>query len=276
MPDVIDQLLELDRLHVWHPYGPMPATSRPLAVASADGVRIRLSDGRELIDGMASWWCAVHGYRHPALDHAVRDQLERMSHVMFGGLTHEPAVRLANRLVELTPAPLQHVFFCDSGSVSVEVALKLCRQARPGRTRMLALRGGYHGDTLGAMSVCDPVGGHALAVRRRAARAGLRASARPRVLDDAYVTHLTQLLADHADELAGVILEPVAQGAGGMWFYDPAVLALMRSCATATGCCWCSTRSPPASGGPARCSPWSTPAWSPTSCAWARRSAVAT
>src|SRR4051794_6567233 len=201
----------------------MPATSPPLAVASAEGVRIRLSDGRELIDGMASWWCAVHGYRHPALDDAARDQLEQMSHVMFGGLTHEPAVRLAARLVELTPAALQHVFFCDSGSVSVEVALKLCLQARPGRTRMLALRGGYHGDTLGAMSVCDPVGGmHSMFAG--ALPEQVFADRPPRTLDDAYAAHLTQRVARHADELAGVIVEPVVQGAGGMWFYDPAVL----------------------------------------------------
>ena len=124
----------------------MPATVAPLPVASASGVRLRLEDGRELIDGMASWWCAIHGYRHPVLDQAVRDQLDRMAHVMFGGLTHEPAVTLATRLVEMTG--LEHVFFADSGSVSVEVAMKMCRQARPGRTRFLTVRGGYHGDTL--------------------------------------------------------------------------------------------------------------------------------
>lgn len=227
MPDVIDEVLELDARHVWHPYGPMPSANPPLPVASAQGVRIRLTDGRELIDGMASWWCAVHGYRHPALDAAARDQLERMAHVMFGGLTHEPAVRLAQRLVDLTPEPLQHVFFCDSGSVSVEVALKLCRQARPGRTRMLALRGGYHGDTLGAMSVCDPVGGmHTLF--SGAFPEQVFADRPPRELDDAYAAHLQALVERHADELAGVIVEPVVQGAGGMWFYDPAVVGLLR------------------------------------------------
>nr|WP_041730023.1 adenosylmethionine--8-amino-7-oxononanoate transaminase [Conexibacter woesei] len=221
------ELLALDRRHVWHPYGPMPGTSAPLPVASADGVRLRLADGRELIDGMASWWCAVHGYRHPALDAAVQDQLGRMAHVMFGGLTHEPAVLLAQRLVELTPAPLEHVFFADSGSVAVEVALKLCLQARPGRTRMLTVRGGYHGDTFGAMAVCDPVGGmHSLFAGTLTEH--VFAERPPRVLDDDYAAQLEALVNAHASELAGVIVEPVVQGAGGMWFYDPAVLRLLR------------------------------------------------
>ena len=122
-------LLALDRAHVWHPYGPMPGVAEPLLVASASGVRLTLTDGRELIDGMSSWWCAIHGYRHPVLDAAARAQLERMSHVMFGGLTHQPAIELARRLVVLTPAPLEHVFFADSGSVAVEVAIKMCLQA---------------------------------------------------------------------------------------------------------------------------------------------------
>jgi adenosylmethionine---8-amino-7-oxononanoate aminotransferase len=227
VPDVTDEVLELDGRHVWHPYGPMPATSPPLPVVAADGVRLRLADGRQLIDGMASWWCAVHGYRHPALDAAAHDQVDRMAHVMFGGLTHEPAVRLAERLVSMTPAGLEHVFFCDSGSVSVEVALKLCLQARPGRRRMLTVRGGYHGDTFGAMSVCDPVGGmHALFAGALIEQ--VFADRPPRVLDEAYAAHLEALVQRHADELAGVIVEPVVQGAGGMWFYDPAVLRLLR------------------------------------------------
>src|SRR5579862_2558623 len=138
----------------------MPASAPALLVRGADGVALTLADGRELIDGMSSWWCAIHGYRHPALDAAARAQLGAMSHVMLGGLTHAPAVELAERLVALAPAPLEHVFLADSGSVSVEVAIKMCLQAAgPGRTRLLALRGGYHGDTFGAMSVCDPVDG---------------------------------------------------------------------------------------------------------------------
>ncbi|MGN6372358.1 MAG: aminotransferase class III-fold pyridoxal phosphate-dependent enzyme, partial [Solirubrobacteraceae bacterium] len=147
-----DDLLALDREHVWHPYAPLPAPVGSLPVVSAQGVRLRLADGRELIDGMSSWWCAIHGYRHRVLDAAVREQLDRMAHVMFGGLTHEPAVRLAQRLVQLTPGGLEHVFFADSGSVSVEVAIKMALQyqrarGRSGRTRLLTVRGGYHGDT---------------------------------------------------------------------------------------------------------------------------------
>ncbi len=222
-----DELLESDRRHVWHPYGPMPAQQPALLVTSAQGVRLRLADGRELIDGMASWWCAIHGYRHPALDAAARSQLDEMAHVMFGGLTHEPAVRLAERLVALTPPALEHVFFADSGSVSVEVALKMCRQARPGRHRFLTVRGGYHGDTLGAMGVCDPVGGmHALFAG--ALTEHVFADRPPPALDDEYASRLEALFARHAHELAAAIVEPVVQGAGGMWFYDPAVLRLLR------------------------------------------------
>ncbi|MDQ3608506.1 MAG: adenosylmethionine--8-amino-7-oxononanoate transaminase, partial [Actinomycetota bacterium] len=222
------ELPELDRRHVWHPYGPMPGTGAPLPVTSAEGVRLRLADGRELVDGMASWWCAVHGYRHPILDAAAHDQLDRMAHVMFGGLTHEPAVRLAQRLVEMAPAGLEHVFFADSGSVSVEVAIKLCLQARPGRHRLLTVRGGYHGDTFGAMAVCDPVGGmHRLFTGALAEH--VFADRPPAVLDDAYAEHLRALVIRHAGELAAVIVEPVVQGAGGLWFYDPRVLSLLRA-----------------------------------------------
>ena len=223
----VDDLLELDRRHVWHPYGPMPADRAALPVASARGVRLRLADGRELIDGMASWWCAIHGYRHPVLDAAAHEQLDRMAHVMFGGLTHEPAVRLAQRLVALTPEALENVFFCDSGSVAVEVAMKMCRQARPGRHRFLAVRGGYHGDTLGAMAVCDPVGGmHSMFAGALAEH--VFADRPPQQLDAEYEGHLEALFARHAPELAGVIVEPVVQGAGGMWFYDPGVLVRLR------------------------------------------------
>ena len=158
------ELLAYDREHVWHPYAPLPATSAALPVVSASGVRLRLADGRELVDAMSSWWTAIWGYRHPVLDAAVRRQLDSMAHVMFGGLTHAPAIELAQRLAAMAPAGLDRVFFADTGSVSVEVAMKTCVQyqantGRPERTRFLALAGGYHGDTLGAMSVCDPVGG---------------------------------------------------------------------------------------------------------------------
>jgi adenosylmethionine---8-amino-7-oxononanoate aminotransferase len=223
---------------VWHPYGPLPAAPpEPLPVVSAQGVRLRLADGRELIDGMASWWCAIHGYRHPALDEAVREQLERMAHVMFGGLTHEPAIRLAERLVEIAPEGLERVFLADSGSVSVEVAIKLAFQyqralGRTGRTRLLTVRGGYHGDTFGAMAVCDPIGGmhslfagvlaeHVFAERPPG---GFAAG-----LDERWAAHVSELVATHATRLAAVIVEPVVQGAGGMWFYAPECLALLRS-----------------------------------------------
>ena len=205
----------------------MPAAQPVLPVQSAEGVRLRLTDGRELVDGMSSWWSAIHGYRNPVLDEAARGQLGQMSHVMFGGLTHEPAVLLAERLIEMTPEPLQHVFFADSGSVSVEVAIKMCLQARPGRTRMLTVRGGYHGDTFGAMALCDPVGGmHSLFAG--ALKEHVFAPRPPRVLDDAYVEEIENLAAEHADELAAVFVEPVVQGAGGMWFYDPALLKVLR------------------------------------------------
>ncbi|HIB85080.1 MAG TPA: aminotransferase class III-fold pyridoxal phosphate-dependent enzyme, partial [Chromatiaceae bacterium] len=156
--------LQIDRDHVWHPYSNLGSDAPVFAIASANGVRLRLEDGRELIDGMASWWCAIHGYNHPVLNQAINNQLQRMAHVMFGGLTHEPGARLAQRLVELTPDPLQSVFFSDSGSVAVEVAMKMAMQywigrEQPTRQRFITLRHGYHGDTLGAMSVCDPVTG---------------------------------------------------------------------------------------------------------------------
>jgi adenosylmethionine---8-amino-7-oxononanoate aminotransferase len=230
------ELLRLDRGHVWHPYCPMPGVSEPLPVVSARGVRLRLADGRELVDGMASWWCAIHGYRHPALDAAVREQLGRMAHVMFGGLTHEPAVRLAERLVAIAPKGLEHVFFCDSGSVSVEVAIKMClqywrAQGRTERCRLLTVRGGYHGDTFGAMAICDPVGGMhrlftgVLAEHVFAERPPDGIDAPP---DPDWAAHVTDLVERHAHELAAIVLEPVVQGAGGMRFYSPAYLRLLR------------------------------------------------
>jgi adenosylmethionine---8-amino-7-oxononanoate aminotransferase len=231
-----DALLALDRERVWHPYGALPAASPSLPVVSAEGVRLKLADGRELIDGMASWWCAIHGYRHPALDAAVREQLGKMAHVMFGGLTHEPAVLLAERLTELAPEGLERVFFADSGSVSVEVAIKLCLQfqraeGRPERTRLLTVRGGYHGDTFGAMAVCDPVGGmHSMftGVLPQHVFAERPPDGFDEGLDDAWAALVRELIATHAHELAGVIVEPVVQGAGGMRFHAPACVALLR------------------------------------------------
>jgi adenosylmethionine-8-amino-7-oxononanoate aminotransferase len=218
-------MVELDRRHVWHPYAPMPAPLAPLRVVSAEGVRLRLADGRELVDGMASWWCAIHGYRHPVIDAAIREQLGRMAHVMFGGLTHEGAVRLAERLVGMTG--LDHVFFADSGSVSVEVAIKMCMQAS-GRHRLLTVRGGYHGDTFGAMAVCDPVGGmHSLFTG--ALPEHVFAPCPPEgPMDPAWAQQVGDLVARHEHELAAVIVEPVVQGAGGMRFHSPDCVRLLR------------------------------------------------
>ncbi|MFE9097567.1 adenosylmethionine--8-amino-7-oxononanoate transaminase [Streptomyces sp. NPDC007264] len=229
----VDELLALDRQHVWHPYGPMPGRQEPLVVASASGVRLRLADGSgELVDGMSSWWSAIHGYNHPVLNEAAQEQLARMSHVMFGGLTHEPAVRLAKLLVDISPAGLEHVFLADSGSVSVEVAVKMCLQywrslGRPGKHRLLTWRGGYHGDTWQPMSVCDPEGGmHEL--WRGVLPRQVFADAPPADYDEGYADRLRALVARHADELAAVIVEPVVQGAGGMRFHSPAYLRVLR------------------------------------------------
>ena len=222
----------------------MPGRLPPLVVESAAGVRLRLArSGTELVDGMSSWWAAIHGYRHPVLDRAAADQLTRMSHVMFGGLTHEPAVRLCERLVAMAPAGLDHVFLCDSGSVSVEVAVKMCLQywrsaGRPAKRRLLTWRGGYHGDTFMAMSVCDPEGGmHALwdGVVARQVFAPVPPAGFAAGVDPGYAATLAGLIGEHADELAAVIVEPVVQGAGGMRFHDPGYLRVLRDACTAHG-----------------------------------------
>ena len=226
------ELLAADARHVWHPYAPISDPQTPLPVASAAGVRLRLRDGRELIDGMASWWCAIHGYRHPVIDAALGEQLQDMAHVMLGGLTHEPVVALATRLAALAPAGLEQVFFADSGSVAVEVAIKLCLQyqravGRPERRRLITVRGGYHGDTLGAMSLCDPVDGmHSQFDGTVAAQ--IFADRPPAAWDESYAAHLSDVVARHADEAAAVVVEPIVQGAGGMRFYSPRVVALLR------------------------------------------------
>jgi len=238
-----EQVTELDRRRVWHPYAPMPGRQPPLVVESARGVRLRLADGRELIDGMSSWWAAIHGYAHPGLDAAAMAQLGRMSHVMFGGLTHEPAVRLCDRLAGLAPDGLEHVFLCDSGSVSVEVAVKMCLQYwrsrhRPDKRRLLTWRGGYHGDTFMAMSVCDPEGGmHRMwdGVLTRQLFAPPPPAGFTAGVDPGYATELETLIARHSGELAAVIVEPVVQGAGGMQFHDPGYLRVLRQACDAHG-----------------------------------------
>ena len=229
-------VLALDRAHVWHPYSAFPSSTPPYVVESAEGARLRLAGGCEVVDGMSSWWAAIHGYRHPVLDAAVSDQLSRMSHVMFGGLTHEGAVRLAQRLTQISPPGLDKVFLADSGSVSVEIAIKMCLQywrarGRPAKSRLLTVRGGYHGDTFGAMAVCDPETGmhHLFAdVLARHVFAERPPAGYDAPLDPAYVASLEQLVAEHADRLAAVVVEPVVQGAGGMRFYAPGYLNVLR------------------------------------------------
>lgn len=230
-------LVSRDRRTLWHPYAPMPSVLASLEVVGAQGTRLRLADGRELVDGMSSWWAAIHGYRHPVLDDAVRTQLGAMAHVMFGGLTHRPAVELAELLIDITPGDLASVFLCDSGSVSVEVAIKMALQywlghGQPGKHRLVTVRSGYHGDTLGAMGVCDPVNGmhhmfSAVLQKHLFAPAPTPAFGEPCTDED--LAPLAELLGDHCEEVAAVILEPVVQGAGGMRFYSPDYLARVRA-----------------------------------------------
>ncbi|HUR15564.1 MAG TPA: adenosylmethionine--8-amino-7-oxononanoate transaminase [Mycobacteriales bacterium] len=220
-------LVARDRAHLWHPYA--PAVSDPLfAVVDARGTRLTLEDGRQVVDGMSSWWAAIHGYRHPVLDAALHAQVDRFAHVMFGGLTHEPAVVLGELLVSITPEPLTRVFFADSGSVAVEVALKMAIQAT-GVPRVLTIRGGYHGDTAGAMSVTDPAGMHALF---RGYLPEQLFVPRPRPLYDEACTEedlAPVVRALTTRDVAAVIVEPVVQGAGGMRWYSPDYLRRLVS-----------------------------------------------
>ncbi|MBK1647131.1 adenosylmethionine--8-amino-7-oxononanoate transaminase [Rhabdochromatium marinum] len=232
-----DRLLELDARHAWHPYSATRHPDPVYPVRRAQGCRLELTDGRQLIDGMASWWCVIHGYNHPRLNAAAQAQLQDMAHVMFGGLTHAPAMGLVERLVRLTPAPLQRVFLSDSGSVAVEIALKMAMQywqarGTPDKVRFLALRRGYHGDTFHAMSVCDPVTGmHRLF--SGALPQQLFAPAPTPGFDqgctEAQIADMQQLLDAHHQQLAAVILEPIVQGAGGMRFYSPEYLTRVRA-----------------------------------------------
>ena len=237
MTGMWEQLQTGDRETLWHPYSPSASATEIFPVVRADGVRLHLADEQQLIDGMSSWWCAIHGYNHPVLNDAVTTQLNQMSHVMFGGLTHPPAVGLARLLVDITPAELTRVFFSDSGSVSVEVAIKMAVQfwhgvGKPRKRKLVALRNAYHGDTYGAMSLCDPVTGmhhlfgdtltQQLFAPQPACSFGETCNARD--LED-----IADLLREQADDIAAVIVEPVVQGAGGMYFYAPEYLVHLQS-----------------------------------------------
>ncbi|MCG7900629.1 MAG: adenosylmethionine--8-amino-7-oxononanoate transaminase [Candidatus Thiodiazotropha lotti] len=228
--------IAFDKAHVWHPYSAIGADLPVYPVVSADGVRITLADGRELIDGMSSWWCAIHGYNHPQMNRAVAEQAEQLAHVMFGGLTHQPATDLARKLIEITPESLQTVFFSDSGSVSVEVAMKMAIQywhdkGQPGKQRFLTIRKGYHGDTFGAMSLCDPqTGMHSLfseiLPKQHFADAPTCYFGHPCKGDGA--KGLTEKLEQHHHEIAALVLEPIVQGVGGMRFYSVEYLKEVR------------------------------------------------
>ncbi|WP_312394312.1 adenosylmethionine--8-amino-7-oxononanoate transaminase [Mixta calida] len=227
--------LAFDRDHIWHPYTSMSEPLPCYPVVSAQGVHLQLADGRQLVDGMSSWWAAIHGYNHPRLNQALQTQMAQMSHVMFGGITHPAAVALCRRLVAMTPAPLECVFLADSGSVAVEVAMKMALQywqARgERRQRFLTLRRGYHGDTFSAMSVCDPDNSmHSL--WQGYLPNHLFAPAPQRRFDDSWdeadIAEFAALMETHADSIAAVILEPIVQGAGGMRFYHPRYLQRVR------------------------------------------------
>ena len=231
------EMLQFDRDHIWHPYTSAVSPLPTYLVESAKGCELTLSDGTKLIDGMASWWCAIHGYNHERLNNAAKSQLANMSHVMFGGITHRPAIELCHKLIEITPSTLEHVFLADSGSISVEVAMKMAVQywqanSKPNKCKMLSLKGGYHGDTFAAMSVCDPdTGMHHLfneAVTKQFFCE--KPSARfEQDFDPNSTTAFETVISQNHESIAAVILEPIVQGAGGMWFYHPSYLKKVRA-----------------------------------------------
>lgn len=235
--------LNFDREHIWHPYTSMREPLPVYPVVGARGVKLELADGRQLVDGMSSWWCAIHGYNVPELNEAIRAQTEQMAHVMFGGITHEPAVRLSKQLIEMTPEPLQHVFLADSGSISMEVALKMALQyqrsiGQSQRQRLVAHMGGYHGDTFGAMSVCDPVKGMHHVFRDVLPQHHFVPRPAPawgEAWDPQALRPLSELLEREGETIAALCVEPVVQGAGGMYFYHPEYLRGVRELCDAHG-----------------------------------------
>lgn len=231
----LDKLIEIDQKHIWHPYSSMTQPIPVYAVESAKGVEIYLKNGRMLIDGMSSWWAALHGYNHPRLNNAITEQLEKMSHIMFGGITHEPAVKLTEKLLTILPQSLNKIFFADSGSVAVEVALKMALQywqaKREDRNQFATVRSGYYGDTWHAMSICDPVTGmhglfrHRLPIQHFLPQPSIKFDEE---WQESAIEPLKALLAHKGNQIAALILEPIVQGAGGMYFYSPMYLKRAR------------------------------------------------
>ncbi len=232
-----DDNLDFDAQHIWHPYSSMAKPSTIFEVESASGVRLTLKNGTQVIDAMSSWWSTIHGYNHPELNQAITDQVSKMSHVMFGGLTHQPAIDLARRLIDITAEPLQYVFFADSGSVSVEVAIKMATQhwvaqGQINKQRLLTVRNGYHGDTYGAMAVCDPVNGMHGIFEQQLPKHLFAPAPTCRNDNDwnpSDIAEFKALISNHHRELAAVIIEPIVQGAGGMRFYCPEYLRQVRA-----------------------------------------------